>query len=85
MSPVIPHFSSECLELINNKDKVIWPEYNENLIQEDEINIVVQINGKKEIIKTQPNTTEENLIKLIMDNDKLEKYFENKPIKKKSI
>ncbi len=84
MSPVIPHFSSECLELINNKDKVIWPEYNENLIQEDEINIVVQINGKKrEIIKTQLNTTEENLIKLIMDNDKLEKYFENKPIKKK--
>ncbi len=84
MSPIIPHFTSECLELINNKDKIFWPKYNETLIKDDEINIVIQINGKKrEIIKSQTNTTEENLLKLIMNNDKLIKYFENKQIKKK--
>ena len=48
MSPVIPHFTNECLEIIKIKGAVAWPKYNENLIQEDQINIVVQINGKKE-------------------------------------
>ncbi len=84
ISPVIPHFANECLEILNNKEKIIWPKYNKNLIQEDEINIVVQINGKKrEIIKSQRGITEENLLKLVMNNDKLSKYLDNKPIKKK--
>ena len=84
MSPVIPHLANECLEILNNKEKIIWPTYNKNLIQEDEINIVVQINGKKrEIIKSQRGITEENLLELVMNNDKLSKYLDNKPIKKK--
>ncbi len=84
MSPVIPHFASECLEIIGIKEKVIWPVYDKKLIQEEEINIVVQINGKKrEILRSQINTSEENLLKLIMTNDKLNKYLNNKTIKKK--
>ncbi len=84
ISPVLPHFASECLEKINIKNKIAWPEYDENLIQEDVINIVIQINGKKrEIIKSQINTSEEKILKLIMDNDKLKKYLINNSIKKK--
>ena len=84
MSPIIPHFASECLEIIGIKEKVIWPVYDKKLIQEEEINIVVQINGKKrEILRSQINTSEENLLKLIMTNDKLNKYLNNKTIKKK--
>ncbi len=84
MSPVIPHFANECLEVLNNKEKIIWPKYDKNLIQEDEVNIVIQINGKKrEIIKSQRGITEENLLKLVMTNDKLSKYLENNPIRKK--
>ncbi len=84
LSPIIPHFANECLEILNNKEKIIWPTYNKNLIQEDEVNIVVQINGKKrEIIRSQRGITEENLLKLIMTNDKLSKYLDVKSIKKK--
>ena len=72
------------LEIIGIKEKVIWPVYDKKLIQEEEINIVVQINGKKrEILRSQINTSEENLLKLIMTNDKLNKYLNNKTIKKK--
>ena len=54
------------------------------MIQEDEVNIVVQINGKKrEIIRSQRGVTEEGLVKLIMTNDKLSKHLNSKPIKKK--
>ncbi len=84
ISPVLPHFANECLELLNIKNKITWPKYDEDLIQEDIINIVIQINGKKrEIIKSQINTSEEKLLKLIMNNDKLKKYFNDKSIKKK--
>ena len=47
MMPIIPHFSSECLNLINS-NTIKWPAYDKNKIQEEVINIVVQINGKKE-------------------------------------
>ncbi len=84
MSPVMPHFANECLEVLNIKEKIIWPSYNKNLIQEDEVNIVVQINGKKrEIIRSQRGVTEEGLIKSIMTNDKLSKHLNSKSIKKK--
>ena len=84
ISPVIPHFANECLEILNYKKKLIWPMYNKNLIQEDEVNIVIQINGKKrELVRSQRGITEENLLKLVMNNNKLNKYLDNKPIKKK--
>jgi len=84
MLPVLPHFANECLELIRSKDKIIWPQYDSKLIKDDEINIVIQINGKKRgIIKSQINTTEDILLKLIMKNNKLIKFFDNKTIKKK--
>ena len=47
--PIIPHFASECLEMINKKSKINWPIFDENLTKEIEINIVIQINGKKEV------------------------------------
>ena len=53
VKPIIPHFSSECLELIGVKDNK-WPSYDEKIIEENEINFVIQINGKKRgIIKAQ--------------------------------
>ena len=48
MQPVIPHFSNQCLELINVFD-VKWPKYDEKMIKEEKINLVIQINGKREI------------------------------------
>ena len=47
MQPVLPHLSSECLELMNIKN-FEWPDYDEKLTKEDKINLVVQVNGKKE-------------------------------------
>ena len=31
MMPVIPHFSNECLKIINIKKKNKWPKYDENI------------------------------------------------------
>ena len=82
MSPIIPHFSNECLEMIKTK-KVEWPKYDQKKIKEDTVNIVVQINGKKRgLMETQINIPEKILMEKIYQDEKLKKYMGDKPIKK---
>ena len=81
--PIIPHFSNECLEMLSVKN-VKWPSYDLSLIKENEISIVVQINGKKRaLIKTIPDDSEENLFKIIEKEEALKKYIDNITIKRK--
>ena len=81
--PVIPHFSNECLELIKIKN-FQWPEINDTLLINEKINIVIQINGKKrEVINTKPDLSEEDLFKIISENEIVSKYLNNKKIKRK--
>ena len=83
IQPVIPHFSNECLELIDVFD-VKWPQYDEKMIKEDKINLVIQINGKKRnLIEVEPDKTEEELFKIIKKDEKIAKYIQNNQIKKK--
>ena len=84
ISPVLPHFSNECLEIIGIKEKVIWPKYNENLIREDEINILVQINGKKRgLIKCKRGISEIDLYESILKEKNIHKHIEGKEVRKK--
>jgi len=83
MSPVIPHFANECLHNIDSKENS-WPSYDENILYEDKIKIVVQINGKKRsLLETKPGISEENVLELINNDKTLLKYLNNKNIKRK--
>ena len=81
--PVIPHFSQECLQIMSDNFKLQWPNYDEKLFEQDKINIVVQINGKKRcIITSNKNLKESDLLRKITKEEKLKKYLEDKKIKK---
>ncbi len=83
MSPAIPHFASECLSLINSQN-ITWPSFDEKILQEDIVKIVVQINGKKRgLIETNKDISEENLLIMINEDERLEKYLQKNKIKKK--
>ena len=86
MNPVIPHFSNECLEMLKNigfKRETAWPNINKNILQSDEINFVVQINGKtRGILSINIGLTESEVLSLITKNSKLTNYIKNKKIKK---
>ena len=59
--PIIPHFSSECLKILNINRELDWPTYNEKLLEESFVNIVVQINGKKRgLIKARKTLKKKN-------------------------
>ena len=84
MMPVIPHFANECISLIKDKSVLEWPEVNKQLLIEENINYVVQINGKKRgLIKANRNISEEGIINLIKENVKINKYIKNQEPKKK--
>ena len=84
MLPVIPHFSNECLESIKDKSEIKWPEINEQLLIEENINFVVQINGKKRgLIKANRDISEDDIINLIKKNVEINKYIKNRELKKK--
>ena len=83
MLPIIPHFASECLKLLNI-NSLEWPMYDEQLLHEETINYVIQINGKKRgIINSERNLKEEDLINSIQEDAGLKKYLTNKNIRKK--
>ena len=84
INPIVPHLSSECLELIKKKDISQWPSYNEKILEKNSITIVVQINGKKRsLIETKKNIEESELLELIKKDANTRKYVLNKNILKK--
>tara|TARA_A100000164_G_scaffold304442_1_gene280407 strand:+ start:880 stop:3435 length:2556 start_codon:yes stop_codon:yes gene_type:complete len=81
MIPIIPHFTSECLETMNNKDTIEWPIADKKFLENDKVEIVIQINGKKRAtISCFKDITETDLIKKIKDFKDYEKIFKDKKI-----
>ncbi len=83
MTTILPHFANECLSIIK-AENFKWPEYDVSMLKEDNINIVIQINGKKRgLIQAKPNISEEKLLEIIENDEKIMKYFDQENIKKK--
>ena len=81
--PVIPHFSNECLEMIN-VENIKWPNYDVSFLKNQKVKIVIQINGKKRgLIELKPNVSEEDLLQKILKDHTLNKYLINNKIKRK--
>ncbi len=83
MTPVIPHFSYECLNQLNYKNEVTWPKTEAKYLEKKEFKIVIQINGKKkDLISINKELNEEDLLKTIKKNEKVNKLLSNVKIKK---
>jgi len=84
MMPIIPHFANECLMMIGKDISLEWPDVNKELLIENNVNFVIQINGKKRgIVETRKGISEMEVFNLIQKNDNLIKYIYQKNITKK--
>ena len=82
MNPLIPHFTNECLANINQID-VKWPTIVAREIEDENINFVIQINGKKKaVLKVKNNIVEEDLLKEIKKNSETEKLIKGQIVQK---
>ena len=85
--PFLPHLASECWEKITQQQNLhmqSWPTFDESLLKVEEINLVIQINGKKRaILQVKPDMEEKTLFNMSLDLDNVKKFVENKKIVKK--
>jgi len=81
MNPVIPHFSSECIDQIQKQPHTEWPIIIKKFLEKKTLEIVVQLNGKKRgLISCDKNISEKQLIDIIESGNQYKKYFEDKKI-----
>jgi len=60
-----------------------WPKYDPRLTREESFELVVQINGRvRDAISAPIDISEEDAKKLALNSEKVQKWFEGKPIKK---
>ena len=82
ISPVVPHFSSECSSQLNLNQKD-WPKIDEKFLIEENINIVVQFNGKKRgVFETKKDISEDELVKKIINSKIFDKILKENKVKK---
>ena len=79
--PLLPHFSSECLEEMGDLKEKKWPKVEQKYLKSDSVEIVIQFNGKKKMtINTQPNSNEDDIISLVKKSEYFIKNFKNQNI-----
>ncbi|MBQ3321313.1 MAG: leucine--tRNA ligase [Firmicutes bacterium] len=86
LAPFVPHITEELWQELGYEGYVYdqkWPSYNEEELKKDEIEIVVQINGKnKEKINIPGDATREDMIQIASENEKIKGLTEGKTIVK---
>ena len=82
LNPIIPHFSSECLEQLKQPlQEIQWPQIDQKFLEEEKFNVVAQINGKKrKVFSIDKSINKETLIKNIQQDEQIKKYLENKEL-----
>jgi leucyl-tRNA synthetase len=87
LCPFAPHIAEEIWkEKFGHKESIFkedWPNYDPKMIKDEEIELVVQINGKlRDRIKVSADISEEEAKKLVMKSEKIERFIAGKEIKK---
>ena len=86
ISPICPHLGEELWEKLGHTDSIAyadWPTYEESKLVDEEVEIVVQINGKIKAKKLVPkDATKEQLESLALEDEGIKEQLEGKTVRK---
>lgn len=86
LAPVAPHLMEEIWSIFGHDETISyepWPTYDESALVSDEVNVVVQVNGKlRAQIKLAKDTSKEDTQQAAMGQPNVQKFTEGKDIKK---
>ena len=86
LTPIVPHFCEELWHEIGYEQSLYftaWPQFDHQLIKEEEVLIVVQVNGKlRDKIEVLSGSSEEFVEKAIMELPRIKKWVKDKNIDK---
>ncbi|MDR0527979.1 MAG: leucine--tRNA ligase [Spirochaetaceae bacterium] len=82
LSPYTPHLAEELWEKLGRKEPVscaVWPEFDNELASDDEVTVVVQINGKlRDKFSVNPETSPQELEKRALSLQNVQKWLNGK-------
>ena len=86
LAPFAPHIAEELWETIGHKESIFlqaWPEVDEKYLQDEEVEMVVQVNGKvRERLMVAYDVTEDEIKETALENAKVKVFTNGKEIKK---
>ena len=84
LSPFVPHFAEELWETLGHKQSIAghsWPDYDREAVVEDEILIVIQVNGKlRDRIMVPASYGEKEIKDWALKSERIQKLVEGKKI-----
>ena len=87
LAPFAPHLAEECWERLGHDESIFeasWPEYDEALAREEQVELVVQINGKVRARLTVPRGLEEEAaFAAALDHDDVQRHLGSKSVRKR--
>jgi len=86
LSPYAPHLGEEMWQKLGHKESLAyatWPVWDEELVKESVVEIVMQINGKvRAKLELPAGTSKDETEKLALDNERIKTYTDGKTIVK---
>ena len=86
LAPFTPHMGEELWEMIGKEGSIFdisWPEYDEKALVKDEVEIVVQVNGKvRAKLSIDANMSKEDMEKTALENEKVKVAIDGKNVVK---
>ncbi|WP_053034890.1 leucine--tRNA ligase [Staphylococcus haemolyticus] len=86
LAPIAPHIGEELWDRLGNEDTITyqpWPAYDESLLVDSEVEIVVQVNGKvRAKLNIPKDTSKDEMEALALKDENVKLSIEGKDIKK---
>lgn len=86
LSPIIPHVCDELWQALGHQDELVqapWPNFDAAALVLDEVQMVIQVNGKlRAKITVAADADKESIEKLALSEDNVKKYIDDKAIRK---
>jgi leucyl-tRNA synthetase len=86
LAPFAPHMAEECWERIGHTESIFdaaWPEYDEALAREDQIELVVQVNGRvRGRVAAPQDIAEDDARALALADERVTKHVAGREIRK---
>ncbi len=84
--PMVPHFCEELWQMTGHAKTLAeetWPGFDPEAAKEEELIIVIQVNGKvRSRLQVPADITDETLQEMALADEKVKKFVDNKPIRK---
>jgi leucyl-tRNA synthetase len=86
LSPIVPHCTEELWEVLGHKSSILlssWPTFREDALLKDELEIVVQVNGKlRSKFNINADADDDTIKEVALSDERAKKFINGKPVKR---